>query len=108
MIVWGSGGDNVFVAPLNEQPCDGCGQHQPFSVVLNYQYFGFYWFFNCVTDRTYYALCDVCRRGMVIDQPEILSKMPAARIPFMRRYGLVVLGIVVAAIGIAAQFDGRK
>jgi len=45
---------------------------------------------------------------MVIDQPEILSKMPAARIPFMRRYGLVVLGIVVAAIGIAAQFDGRK
>ncbi|RIK77578.1 MAG: hypothetical protein DCC68_16995 [Planctomycetota bacterium] len=106
MIIFGSGGDNVVVGQLSNQPCEFCGDERPFSVLLNYRYFGFYWVFNCVTERNYWAVCDACQRGMELDEPDLISRLPPAPIPFMRRWGLLVLGIAFAALVLFAALNG--
>ncbi|MEX2186142.1 MAG: hypothetical protein WD875_05075 [Pirellulales bacterium] len=103
MIVWGSGGDVVHIGSIGEQECETCGQHRPFSIVLNYRYFGFYWVFNCVTERKYLAACDVCQHGWKLNPKEFQGELPPAPIPFMRRYGLLVLVGLVAVLIAAAQ-----
>jgi hypothetical protein len=107
MIVWGSGGDVVHLGALGEQPCEQCGLSRPFSVVLNYRYFGFYWFFNCVTERNFVVTCDVCQHGWKLNPREFQGEMPPARIPFMRRYGLAVLLAAFFAIFALAEFNGN-
>ncbi len=106
MIIWSSGGDVVQLGAVGEQPCENCDQERPFSVVLNYRYFGFYFVFNCVTERNYLVACDVCGSGLKINPKNFQGELPPARIPFMRRYGLLVLGLLVAALVVFARLRG--
>lgn len=59
MIIWGSGGDTVNLGTQETKYCNTCEKERPFNLILQYRYWGFYWFFNCVTQKKYLLLCDV-------------------------------------------------
>lgn len=98
MIIWGSSGDTVDLGHIGTRYCETCGQDRPFSLVLQYRYWGLYWIFNFVTAKQYWVVCDACNRGWKIPAKTIPPNLSRIPIPFMRRYGLAVLGASIAVI----------
>lgn len=99
MIVWGSGGDVIDLGNVDTRRCQTCERDRPFTMVLQYRYWGLYWIFNFVTKKAYLLTCDVCNRGWEVEANTIERHLTAAPIPFMRRYGIVVLaGVVVGSV----------
>ena len=107
MIVYGSGGDLVVVRPEGEQMCPVCERVRPFSLLLRYEYQHCYFVFGLVSSREYYVVCDVCQRGERVRRKEIEPTLERIPIPFMRRYGclllivpplLLFLGLILAVI----------
>ena len=99
MIIWGTGGDVVNLGVLDARQCDVCEKDRPFNIILQYRYFGFYWVFNCVTKKKYFLLCNVCNRGWEIDAGKLVLQLQKAPIPFMRRFGLLILiGVIVGLV----------
>ena len=106
MIVFGSAGDVLKLGTVESKFCKTCNKERPFNMVLQYRYWGLYWVFNFVTQRKYLLACETCQRGWELDErkAEASLKTPPS-IPFMRRFGLLVLvavGLVIAFIGAAA------
>jgi hypothetical protein len=91
MIVWGSGGDVANLGVLETRRCDVCEKDRPFNIILQYRYWGLYWFFNFVTKKNYLLLCDACNRGWEIDDKKLEPHLTKTAIPFMHRYGILVL-----------------
>ncbi|MBO0860803.1 MAG: hypothetical protein J2P21_20425 [Chloracidobacterium sp.] len=103
MIIWGRGGDVVNLGVLETRRCEVCEKDRPFNIILQYRYFGFYWVFNFVTQRKYLLLCSVCSRGWELDSAKVEPGLAKTPIPFMRRYGILVL--IVAIVGILGMFS---
>lgn len=95
MIIWNSGGDLVNLGTVEEKHCQVCEKDQSFGLILQYRYWGLYWIFNFVTKKQYTLVCDVCQRGWTLDKSEVEDNLDAVPIPFMRRFGLLVLIAVV-------------
>lgn len=106
MIVWGSGGDALNLGTLETRHCEVCEKDRPFSVILQYRYWGLYWIFNFVTQRKYMLLCDVCQRGWELERSKVDGLLKEVPIPFMRRFGGFVLIGVVAALVIFGSLAG--
>jgi hypothetical protein len=107
MIVWGRHGRTVSLGPIGARYCQTCEKERPFSLVLRYTVFGFFWIFNWVTSKTYYLTCDVCSSGWALENREIeqalKNSMRHNPIPFMDRFGFITaVGVAVASIGILA------
>lgn len=99
MIVWGSGGDVLNFGTIETRHCEVCEKDRPFNVILKYRYWGLYWIFNFVTEKKYMLLCDVCHRGWELESSKVEIVMKGVPIPFMRRFGfLVLIGIVVSLV----------
>lgn len=106
MIIWGSGGDNVDLGEVDTRHCETCGQDRPFHVMLHYEYWGLYYIFNLVSSKEYMLVCEVCQRGWQLDGKEIESMVESNPIPFMRRFGcliLVVLFVLLLATASASS-----
>jgi hypothetical protein len=101
MIIWGTGGDMVNLGVLDTRRCEMCEKDRPFNIILNYRYFGFYWVFNFVTKKKYLLICNVCSRGWELDAGKLEPRLQSAPIPFMRRYGfLVLIGAIAGIVGV--------
>jgi hypothetical protein len=98
VIIWGTGGDMVNLGVLDTRHCDACEKERPFNIVLQYRYFGFYYIFNFVTKKKYLLICNVCSRGWELDAGKLEPRLQNAPIPFMRRYGILVLIGAIAGI----------
>src|SRR5262245_31970782 len=107
MIIWGTGGDVVNFGILETRQCDVCEKDRPFNIILQYRYFGFYWVFNFITKKKYLLLCDVCSRGWEIDASKLEPHLTNATIPFMRRYGILVLIGAIVGLAVLASFGSR-
>jgi hypothetical protein len=107
MIVWGSGGDAIKLGVLETRRCDTCEKERPFDLTLQYRYWALYWIFGMVTKKQYLLACDVCGRGRELEPSKIDPRFAAVPIPFMRRYGLLVLGAVVAGVIVLGSLSGR-
>jgi len=103
MIIFGSAGDVLKLGTVESRVCKTCEKERPFNMLLQYRYWGLYWVFNFVTQRKYFLACDTCQRGWELDErkAEASLKTPPP-IPFMRRFGLLLLvgiSIVIVVIG---------
>lgn len=94
MIVWGTGRNIINLGRLESRRCDTCERERPFNLILQYRYFGLYWVFNMVTERKYMLLCDICSRGWELNIKEVQKSLKRVPIPFMHRYGCLLLAAV--------------
>lgn len=78
--------------------CEFCKQERPFRGQLTYGIFGFFWVFLMVTSKKYWLICQSCGERYRAGPQEVASLRPLAQIPFMDRFGLLVLGGVPAAL----------
>jgi len=97
MIIWSTGGDLINLGGQQAKPCATCGQERQFSLLLQYRFFALYYLFGVVTQKKYLLLCNICSRGWEMDDAKALeAQLTKSPIPFMKRYGLLVLaGIIV-------------
>ena len=98
MIIYGYRGDVLDVADAGVHHCANCGTEQRFRVRLAYRYAHLYFLFGVVIRRRYQMLCSVCQHGWELDTKKVKPMLPAVPIPFMHRYGLLVLGCVIAVV----------
>jgi len=103
MIVWGSGGDRVNLGQVDTRACATCEKDRPFYLFLTYRYWGLYWVFNVVTEKTYFLACEICQRGWELESHKVEATVKSVPIPFMRRWGLAVLGGLIAAVVLLTQ-----
>ena len=99
IIIWGSGGDVVRLGEAGSRECPACRQDCPFSLVLRYSYGHLYYLFGMVTKGQFLVVCENCGNGWEVPADEVTDAKVLAKnaIPFMRRWGclvLLVLGIV--------------
>lgn len=110
MIIWGSGGDIIHFGPVKTTQCGHCNTERPFNLMLQYRYGHLYYVFGFVTKKEYVLACDTCSRGIVLDSKETESRLGKSPIPFMRRFGMVILiALIVGLVMFAAATDpGRR
>ena len=101
MIVWGSKGfSRNLLSGYRVAHCEVCEKDRHYKLALVYKIWGLWWIFNFVTERQYMVVCEICERGWELeaDKFEKSIKEDGAKspIPFMHRYGLLVLiGFIV-------------
>ena len=103
MIVWGSGGDTANLGAINHRHCETCEKQRPYSLFLQYRFWGLYWVFNFITQKKYWLLCEICTRGWELHSSEVEKHLAEPAIPFMRRYGLAMLVGSIAALAIISN-----
>ena len=106
MIIWGKGGDLINLGLIEVRGCPVCKGEFPFYLMLSYQYNHLYWIFGYVSKKEYMAVCANCKNGVVLDAPEVESHLAKVPIPFMRRYGCLVL-IILFIILVLLSLDPR-
>ena len=103
MIVWGSGGDRINLGQVETRACATCEKDRPFHLFLTYRYWGLYWVFNFVTEKTYFLACEICQRGWKLENNKVEQSVKNVPIPFMRRYGLAVLAGLIGVVVLFAK-----
>lgn len=98
MLIWGSRGGVVDLEHAKNDYCPVCERERPFHYLLYYRYFHLYWFFGAITHQELMLLCEVCNRGHKLNSAEAKQQIGRIQIPFMRQYGLLLLGVGVAAL----------
>lgn len=103
MFIWGSAGDVIRLGQEDPHNCPVCEKTRTFSLILSYQYQHAYYVFGFVSEKQYALVCDVCKQGTTVDASLIEPRLGGSPIPFMHRFGcLVLVGIVVAIAAITS------
>jgi len=103
MLVWGSGSDTKDLGMVEKRHCDACEKERPFKLFLQYRFAHIWYLFSWVTKKEYLLLCDVCRRGVQLDKKKVESKLRENPIPLRRRYGWMLLVVLIAIGAVLAQ-----
>jgi hypothetical protein len=82
-----------------ELDCDNCRDVCPHSVLVHYSYTNFYAVFGISSNYQYFVVCDQCDTACKVKKERIREFLPRLRIPFMRRWGLLVGVAIVFGIG---------
>ena len=102
LLIWGWRSKILSLGPTGTWACGPCERPRPFELVLHYRIFHFYWILRAVTSRRYLQMCTVCSRGPEVDQSYALTGRDGDPVPAIDRYGLLVAGVVVGLVGLAA------
>ena len=99
----------VSLAELGKLPCPYCREPHRFRAFLNYRESHFFWIFGMITSRNYMAACTRCQKGSAIEKnllPPDADKYP---IPFMQKWGLVLLfsGVILILTVLATRLATR-
>lgn len=105
MIVWGSKGDYVWLGSGGLKKCPICNKETEHFIKLAYRWFHLYWMFGYVAEKKYFLLCDNCDNGYELNKATVESQIKKIPIPFMHRFGLASLGIVIALAIIVATIN---
>jgi hypothetical protein len=96
---------------VGDHDCVVCKESRPFHLILEYRYWALYWVFGMVTKRAFAFMCLVCNRRWTIEKSEaekLIDSNSKDPIPFMRRYGLLCLGIaIVMLVSIIMASEGQ-
>lgn len=101
MIFYGWRRKAVPLADLGVQSCARCGMSRPFRAFLSYKTFHLYWVFGTVYNKKYLAACSVCSQGGPLDKTLLGPAAGAEPIPFMEKWGLGLLAVIVAGVVVA-------
>lgn len=108
MIIWNSGGDIVQLGYHETKYCETCEKTSSFNVILEYRYWGLYWLFNFVTSMKYLLVCEVCQRGVRLEKTEVKQKHKTASIPFMHKYGFLILASLISIFVLSGVFETEE
>ncbi len=97
-IVWQSGKDVVRAGDAEERHCYNCDRDCPHSLLIRYAYTDFYWCLGIVSGYEYFLACDRCEAAIQIDAREAHEICPNKPIPFMRRFGCLLVLAILGAI----------
>jgi len=107
-ISWGH--ENVvknFFKPHHKGHCAKCEAEREFYPILRYTVHNILFFIRWVSGKSYYAICDICRRGDRLNTKEFEQTLGKSPIPAVDRLsGGIVLVLFAALIGAAFVFDG--
>jgi hypothetical protein len=81
----------------NSCACGHCGRLGPFSIVCRYTYIGFAFIFDRVLEKSIWLLCAGCGHGRECSRDALGARFPGYGIPFLRRFGAVLLLALTAA-----------
>ncbi len=96
MIFWGSGREIVHLGWLPPAHC--CNTERPFSFVLQYDFGHLYFLFGYVKHREYLRICDCCGQTQLLETAAVEYDLGHVPIPFMRRFGCLVLIVLVFVV----------
>lgn len=101
-IIWGTGSEAITLAGPETSYCSVCERDRSFWTRLIYTYHHEYYIFAHVKAQEYWRLCEICNRGVRLDQGEMERRLGGSPIPFMRRHGSTVLvcGFLVLFVGV--------
>lgn len=91
------------MGPVHPQDCEVCQCEQPFRLVLSYRYERVWKVFGNLRGRSYVLVCDVCKTAYRVprDTALRLAKLDREPIPFLHRYGCLLLWIAIFALAAA-------
>jgi hypothetical protein len=93
---------------VHPQECEVCQREQPFRLVLSYRYERLWLVFGNLRGRSYLLVCDVCKTAYRVprDIALRLARLDREPIPFMHRYGCLLLWLAILALAAAAVVLG--
>jgi hypothetical protein len=97
-----AGSAEVDLGPVHPQDCEVCQCEQPFRLRLTYRYEHLFWVLGNVRGRSYLLVCEVCRTAYRVP-PAVgrkLARLDRDPIPFLRRFGCLLLFLAVLVLGI--------
>ena len=106
---WGSGTKSVdAIRDFGIHHCPICNNNQTFKVVLNYGYAQLWYLFRCVTSRKYFAVCNRCGNGHVVEFQAISEKLVEDPAAFMDRRGWMVGVCAFGVIGVIVYVSNKE
>jgi hypothetical protein len=106
IVVWGSQSIRQDLGFKEATGCDFCGQEAPFHLILDYSYSHLYWIFGRVTEKKYTLVCQRCHSALPLDAGAVEQRLGGVPIPFMQRFGCLVLFLVCIAPALIALIVG--
>jgi len=100
MFIWGSGHKTIRIPIHNAPPCGTCGGDTLRSISFDYDYSHIFWLFKGIKNKAVSASCETCGTVVRLEaehEKDIVRTLGKNPIPFMDRYGAVVLLLLVAA-----------
>ena len=98
MIIIGTRGKTLNLGLAGHENCPTCETQRPFHRYLDYRYGHLDWVIRVVTEKQYYKLCEICRRGVTLDAKQTEESLGRNPIPWFDRAGLYVVGVGFAAV----------
>lgn len=96
MLIFGTRGKTLDLGVEGYEHCPTCGTTQQFRRFLDYRYGHIDWIIRVVTQKQYYKLCDICRRGTALDAKRVEQILGRNPIPLFDRFGLAFAGAAFA------------
>lgn len=92
------------LGPVHPQDCEVCGREQPFRLVLSYRYERLWLVFGNLRGRSYLLVCQGCQTAYSVPRDVALRLAGLGRepIPFLHRYGCLLLWLALLALAGAA------
>ncbi len=98
------------LGPVHPQDCEVCQREQPFHLHLSYRYERLWLVFGNLRGRSYLLVCDVCKTAYRVP-PKValrLAKLDREPIPFLHRYGCLLLWLAILAVAaVGVLLEGR-
>lgn len=94
--VFGKASDRIDLGYFEARYCEKCQQKTPFHWFLHYYYIHIFFLFAAVVKKQYYLTCKNCET--IVSGLPMADVVNSARIPFLRRYGLILWIIAILAI----------
>lgn len=111
MVLYPSAGPSreCDLGSVHPQDCEVCQREQPFHLVLSYRSERVWMVFGNLRGRSYLLVCDVCKTAYRVPRAAALqlAKLDREPIPFMQRYGCLLLWLVVLLMAtVGAVLEG--
>ena len=92
------------LGPVHPQDCEVCRSEQPFRLVLSYRYERLWLLFGNLRSRSYLLVCDACKTAYRVprDTALRLARLDREPIPFLHRYGCLLLWLAILVLATAA------
>lgn len=92
----------IDLGPVHPQDCEVCQCEQPFRLRLNYTYERMYVIFGNVRSKSYFLVCEECATPHRVSTADALKlgRLSREPIPFMHRYGCLLLAVMLVLVGI--------
>ncbi len=110
MILYGTKAVMQDLGPVHPQDCEKCGSEQPFRIELKYVFDHIWFVFGNVRGKTYFLVCDMCQTPYRIGKSDALklTRLKTEPIPFLRRFGCLMLFVVFTAACAISVYLGTK